>query len=654
MNEFAFRSALTGPQLAALALIPPAILALYFLKLKRQPLEVPSTYLWHKAIEDLHVNSLWQRLRQSLLLFLQLLIAALALLAAWNPTWLSHELRGERYVFLIDNSASMSAADLEPSRLEWSKQTAAQLIEQMRPGAAAMIVSFSNTARVEQQFTTNRNELLNRVAAIRPTSRPTNLREALLLAAGLANPGRTSTDAGDVQVADALPAEMFIFSDGHLPAVEGFSLGNLEPTFITTGSAAAKNVAISAFSVRRPERRASEIEVFARLHNHGLETAEASVELRLDGELIDASRMTIEPGESDGIVFPLTEMETGVLELRADSRDDLVADDRAWVAVNPPQPARVLLVTPGNDPLEYALTTGRANERAEVTLEPPPFLAGERYQAIANSDAYDLVIFDRCRPETMPRANTLFIGTTPVGGQWQQLESADVPVIIDTNSAHPLMNLIALGDVDIVEARPLEVPSGGQVLVESQAGPLVAIAPREGFEDAVIAFPLVDAEQVYTNWPLRLSFPVFVLNVLDYLGHSEDALEQGFVRPGQSLALRLSGAGEEIRVRDPGGDEVRVSRGNLGAFNFAATDQLGVYEIMADDISMGSFAVNLFDADESAIRLAEDPKLKIGFIDVAGQAAPQVARREIWWYLLLAALGVALVEWYIYNRRVYL
>ena len=50
-----------------LGLVPPMILLLYFLKLRRMPLEVPSTYLWTKTIEDLHVNSIWQRLRNSLL-----------------------------------------------------------------------------------------------------------------------------------------------------------------------------------------------------------------------------------------------------------------------------------------------------------------------------------------------------------------------------------------------------------------------------------------------------------------------------------------------------------------------------------------------------------------------------------------------------------
>ena len=64
-------------QWVILAAVPPAIVALYFLKLKRRPLEVPSTYLWHKSIEDLHVNTIWQRLRRNLLLLLQLLLILL-------------------------------------------------------------------------------------------------------------------------------------------------------------------------------------------------------------------------------------------------------------------------------------------------------------------------------------------------------------------------------------------------------------------------------------------------------------------------------------------------------------------------------------------------------------------------------------------------
>ena len=80
-----FLPTLSAWQWALIAAVPPAVVALYFLKLRRQPLEVPSTYLWQKSIEDLHVNSLWQRIRQNLLMYLQLLLLLLVIFALLRP-----------------------------------------------------------------------------------------------------------------------------------------------------------------------------------------------------------------------------------------------------------------------------------------------------------------------------------------------------------------------------------------------------------------------------------------------------------------------------------------------------------------------------------------------------------------------------------------
>src|SRR5262245_15671633 len=80
-----FSSPLGGMAWFALAGVPVGIIALYFLKLRRRPVRIPSTLLWRRSLEDLHVNSLFQRLRRNLLLFLQLLAIALAMLALAGP-----------------------------------------------------------------------------------------------------------------------------------------------------------------------------------------------------------------------------------------------------------------------------------------------------------------------------------------------------------------------------------------------------------------------------------------------------------------------------------------------------------------------------------------------------------------------------------------
>jgi len=188
-----FESALSPFQWVLLGLVPLIIFLLYFLKLRRTPVEVPSTYLWTKALEDIHVNSLWQRLRRNLLMFLQLLLAMLLLLSCLRPGCEGTKLKDDRFVFLIDHSASMSATDMPggKSRLEVAKEEAIKLIDRMKSSDSAMVISFSDVSRTVQSYTTNPSQLKNRVRSIRQTQRSSDMLEALNAASGLANPGRT-------------------------------------------------------------------------------------------------------------------------------------------------------------------------------------------------------------------------------------------------------------------------------------------------------------------------------------------------------------------------------------------------------------------------------------------------------------------------------
>ncbi len=109
-----------------------------------------------------------------------------------------------------------------------------------------------------------------------------------------------------------------------------------------------------------------------------------------------------------------------------------------------------------------------------------------------------------------------------------------------------------------------------------------------------------------------------------------------------------------------------MSRSPQGTFVFNEADKTGIYLAQWEPKGLLPFAVNLFDARESDLaprglvpegaptRMAEAYKIKIGYNPVTGTQKPPVVQKDIWWYFALLALGVLLVEWYVYNRRVYI
>src|ERR1700722_13105945 len=130
------------PAAVAAAIAVPALLILYFLKLRRREMVVPSTLLWRKAIQDLQVNAPFQKLRRNLLLLLQLLLLLALLLAFSRPVTSYRPPPGAVSVILIDRSASMSARDMnEHSRLEEAKKRAKELVDSMGKDSSAMVIA---------------------------------------------------------------------------------------------------------------------------------------------------------------------------------------------------------------------------------------------------------------------------------------------------------------------------------------------------------------------------------------------------------------------------------------------------------------------------------------------------------------------------------
>jgi hypothetical protein len=502
-----------------LLLVPLLILLLYFLKLKRRPLQVPSTFLWKKSIEDLHVNSLFQWLRQNVLLLLQLLTVLFLIYALMAFQMHGNMVEGKHYIIMVDNSASMSATDVSPSRLEQAKKEAIDEIDRHTDNDTGMVVVFNSSAEILQSYTRDRSLLRRAVEGVKPTQRPTRIEEALSLADSLANPRQSTEDvasrpadedpakARTYVAAEGIPTEVFLYSDGRFPDVQGFALGNLSMYYRPMGRSereAVDNVGLVTLNAVRDEKDPTRVLVFAQAFNYRPEEAEAGVELEaiVNGQLRGIhdpepdeedpeagrkarrlpARKVVAAEEKEGqepapprdepgkgvfrfVVTGLDDRANAVLRAKLKgAKDKFPLDDEAWLVVGVIRKARVLIVTTDNKALSAFFDHAATEKVAAVSYLSPEDLKDEKkYVQPAREGQWDLVIFDRCAPakeEDMPSANTWFIDALPP--PWKKGEALKGPVIVGWQEKHPLMSwLRALHELGIAEAFRFDLKAEG-------------------------------------------------------------------------------------------------------------------------------------------------------------------------------------------------
>jgi hypothetical protein len=691
-----------------LVLAPFFIILLYFLKLKRKPLQVPSTFLWKKSIEDLHVNALFQWLRDNVLLLIQLLILLIVIYSVLGFQIHGRTGSGHYYILMVDNSASMAVADVSPSRLEAAKRGAIDEIDGHSDGDVGMVIEFNSRAKILQPYTVDRKLLRAAVQGIEQTQRSTNIVEALSLADSLANPRKSGDNiavapsnplpgqARDFVPAMGIAADVHLFSDGRFPDVQQFDAGLLSMNYHRIGKPGpdVDNVGIVAINATRDESNSGKVQVFIRVANYRQQEVEGKVrlEVRLKDQpdfklyekatspaTIPARQVTNgDPAKNEGasdqpgegiVTFELTEVdESSSLTLHAilvGIKDAFPLDDEAWLVLGMVRKARIAIVTPGNDILsDFFDQNGDSVEKVAtiVYLKPDDLKNEAKYLKPAHVGEFDLVIFDRCAPETeedLPLANTFFIDSVPPPLKRADMPPLDDPIIRNPASKHPLMrNLTALDEIAIFEAFrfPLDdkrVSVRRPPLLETgkDTGVLLVLA-RNSFTDLVMTFPLInDKGKWTTTWNLKLSFPVFLRNVLYTLGNVSDTAAEETIQPGDLKLIRPDVVlpNMKVDVFDPsGGVPTKLDRSAQGDFAYKETERVGVYRAKWDG-GERSFAVNLLDADESNLQPRDE--ISLGGVKVTSETRGQV--RDTWKWGAAAALALLLLEWALYYRRIF-
>lgn len=614
----------------------PTLIILYFLKLRRRNVEISSTLLWKKAIQDLHANAPFQRLRRNLLLFLQLLALAAAILALAQPQVMSQRTIGELRIFMIDRSASMNAIDGQPdttpakTRLERAKELAIEQVDAMREAGLfgdqradqAMVIAFDSTAVVVQQFTTDKDALRRAIRSIQPGDGPSRLAEAMQLAKSRKPPRILFDSAGQTDQAGTPtevegltagpPQQIHIFSDGRLEdAMQVVPAPEDSVFFHALGQASARNVGITAVRAERSFDNPVELTVFALIESTDSVLRQVDVELRADGVPVATRRITIPPSAADtvvtdlsdgslagstpapgaaGVAFPLELAKGALLEVRLITDADpmsnvLEADDRGYLIVPPAQQTAVAIVSADDLFLARALA-GMALTRLDV-FTPAQF---EAMLVDGRAAEYDVVILDRWLPATdslrgepLPAGQWIVFGSVPVGdGGLVDQGQGTIGTIIDAQSDHPILRSLTLDPLVIGKTRRVSIPaeSNARPLAETADGP--AILEMSGVDYRAIVVPW-NLEQ--SNWPYQVNFVIFLASAVDYLsadsfatGEAAGATRQ--FRPGDVLTDRLPRDARDVDIaRVPGGTPESITPTGDGRITFGPLQRVGVYRV---------------------------------------------------------------------------
>jgi hypothetical protein len=189
-------------------------------------------------------------------------------------------------------------------------------------------------------------------------------------------------------------------------------------------------------------------------------------------------------------------------------------------------------------------------------------------------------------------------------------------------------------------------------------GPLISVA-RDGDRQAVIcAFDLLSLP-VEGAWTFDPSYPIFLANCVRWLGGRGRDRKSLLVSTGGTAELRLPLDAARAEITPPVGDpwklEVRPGDDLLRVSNL---DRAGYYQVVFEDqagkaLRQATFAANLCDGAESKIAPAEKLVLE-GRQAQSAQDKAEESNRDVWKIAAAIALFCVMLEWWIYNRRVYL
>jgi len=184
----------THPLALLWGLVAVPLVIFYWRKIPLRREVVATNLIWEQVFGEERLRESWQRWRHGVSLAVQLLVLMLLVLALAEPQIPPPR----RFVLILDNSDSMNATDVEPTRLGQAKEVARRLVEGLRPCDRAAVLSAGDAVGVRCTLTGDQQTLREAIDSVEPTQGTTHVAAAVELARQLLDDG--DEENGKIQV----------------------------------------------------------------------------------------------------------------------------------------------------------------------------------------------------------------------------------------------------------------------------------------------------------------------------------------------------------------------------------------------------------------------------------------------------------------------
>ncbi len=611
------------------------LVVLYILKIKRQRVRVPSTWLWGTARRDLMAKQPFKRLVPELPLLLQILALVALAVALARPSTRGGRIAGDHVAIVIDTSASMGTLgdDGKTTRLDEAKRAAVSVIGSLEPGADAVVLEAAREARVLTPLERDAQHLRAAVNGVEVREVEGDLASAVALAAD-----RLRSLGGRRRIV--------VVTDGALAHDTPIVAAGMDAQVITVGAPAA-NAAIVRLDVRsgtEPTTHKDQVQVFALVENYDKRPRDAFLTLTLDGqhEPLASRRVLVPPEDKAPVVLTFEPDKTAEgmgLVLQLSPGDALPVDDTAYGRVPAGHRMPVTLASSSS----YSWMTRALESDPDVDLQK---LTLDQLAKV-NVDPTALVVVEGACPTEIPGRDVVVIG--PPAGRCLGLDVAapvEQPQLTSWENGDPRLRFLTLDGVHVVKATPIAAQGAGASLVRAGTATLVADASTPGRTATVVGFDVGESD-----WPLKASFVLFVRNLVEVAKLHRAQGASAPVRTGDPLRIAVPSGVTSVHATGPGmADHELAAKG--GFVVVPGIERAGLYRVRWTSPRIGDVAVaaNLTSDRESDVRA------RPVHIEAAGGAAPVAANvqnaHNEWgtWLALLATLVLAFDVYWLTRR----